>query len=389
MLSVKSDVHRKGNRFMVKKNGFRIFRDILLLLITLAVIYFLGGAMVKSVISLKQPFLSGHGQLEADPNSYLLKPGEAGIVYDGLDLNQYIEGQYSILCLGMDEEGLNTDIMMLAVFDLNAAKINILQIPRDCYVGAEYTNADTGKINSVYSEGTCSGSDGINKVATCVRELFGVPIDSYIAIKCTDVPPVVDAMGGVPINIPFDVIYEADKIIYKGEQVITGEQSEWFMRYRHDYLEGDLARIRAQRIFLAAAMQKVKDIGTLKILSIYPTLKKYIMSDLEINEIGMICDFAQTVPMENVTVRMVPGEDLEKGEVNNYYGYTIHEQETVDVLNEYFRPYQEKLFADDLNIFEVKNTVPYYDDDYSNFGDIINGDMPEVPFKEDANKLAE
>lgn len=374
---------------MVKKNKFKIFRDIFILLVTLALLFLVGSAMIKSVISAKQPFLSGNGQLDADPNSYLLKPSKPGAVYDGLDLHQYIEGQYTILCLGMDEDGLNTDIMMLAVFDLNAAKINILQIPRDCYVGPEYTNADTGKINSVYSEGVCSGSDSINKVVTCVRDLFGIPVDSYIGIKCTDVPPVVDAMGGVPINVPYDIIYEKDKIIYKGEQVLTGEQSEWFVRFRNDYLEGDLARIRAQRIFLAAAMQKVKDIGTLKVLSIYPKLKQYIMSDLETNEIGRICDFAQTVTMDNVTVRMVPGEDLDKGEINEYYGYTIHEQETVDMLNEYFRPYQENLYAEDLNITEIKNTANYYDDDSSNFGDIMNGNVPEVPFREDANKLPE
>ena len=372
---------------MVKKNKFRIFRDIVLLLVTLAVLWFLGSAMVKSVISAKQPFMSHNGELEEDSNTYLLKPTGPDAVYDGLDLRQYIEGQYTVLCLGMDEEGLNTDIMLLAVFDLNAAKINILQIPRDCYVGSEYTNADTGKINSVYSEGTCSGSNGINKVVTCVRELFGIPVDSYMAIKCTDVPPVVDALGGIPINVPYDFMYEADKIIYKGEQVLNGEQSEWFVRFRHDYLEGDIARIRAQRVFLAAAMQKVKNLGTLKFLTVYPTLRNYLMSDLDMSEIGKLCDFAQTVSMENVTVRMVPGEDLEPGDINEYYGYSIHEEETVNMLNEYFRPYQENLYAEDLNINEVKHTATYYDDDSSNFADIANGDVPDIPFREDANTL--
>jgi len=375
---------------MVKKNGFRIFRDILLLLITLAAVFFLGKAMIKSLVAETKPFISETtGVLEADPNTYLLKPSEPESVFDGLDLKQYIEGQYTVLCLGMDEEGLNTDIMLLAVFDLNNAKINLLQIPRDCYVGSDYTANPIGKINSVFSEGTCEGSDGINKVVTCVRDLFGIPVDSYIGIKCTDVPPVVDAMGGVPINVPYDIIYEADKIIYKGEQVLNGEQSEWFVRFRHDYLEGDIARIRAQRIFLAAGMQKVKNLGTLKVLSIYPTLKQYLMSDLDISEIGMLCEFAQTVPMENVTVRMVPGEDLVPGDINEYYGYSIHKEETAALLNEYFRPYQEDMTAEDLHITEVKHTADYYDDDSSNFGDIANGIVPEVPFREDANTLGE
>ncbi|MBQ5335872.1 MAG: LCP family protein [Oscillospiraceae bacterium] len=373
---------------MVRKSKFKIFRDILLLLITLAVLFFAGKGMIKSVVSDSQPFKSEEaGELDADSNTYMLKPMEPEQMFDGLDLYQYIEGQYTVLCLGMDEEGLNTDIMMLAQFDLNAAKINILQIPRDCYVGPDYTKAEHGKINSVYSDGVCEGSTPVAKVANCLKDLFGIPIDAYIGIKCTDVPPVVDAIGGIPINVPYDIIYEADKIIYKGEQVLDGQHSEWFVRFRHDYLEGDIARIRAQRIFLAAGMQKVKNLGTLKVLSIYPTLKQYLMSDLDISEIGILCDFAQTVPMENVTVRMVPGEDLSPGDINNYSGYSIHEQETVDMLNEYFRPYQEEMTAEQLNITEVKHTAAYYDNDSTNFADIENGDVPSVPFREDANKL--
>lgn len=374
---------------MVKKSKFRIFLSVLALLVTLVIIYFIGNKMVKSMIATEKPFIEEQGSLEPDSSSYILKPVEVNEepIYDGLDLDQYIEGQYTILALGMDEDGLNTDVMMLLVMDLNAAKISILQIPRDCYVGPEYTASELGKINSVYSQGTCSGSNGINKVVKCVRDLFGIPIDSYIAIKCTDIPPVVDAMGGIPINLPYDVIYEEDKILLQGEQTLTGEQAEWFVRFRHDYAEGDIARIKAQRVFLAAAMQAVKNLGTLKIVSIYPTLKDYIMSDLDVSDIGMICEFAQTVPMENVTVRMVPGEALVPGDINDNYGFTIHEQETVDILNEFFRPYQESVYAESLHIKEVKNTVDYYDDDVSNFGDIMSGNTPNIPFKEDANQL--
>ncbi|MDO5560092.1 MAG: LCP family protein [Oscillospiraceae bacterium] len=366
---------------MTKAKKIRIFRDGFILLFTIVFACVLIRTMVKPMLDSQQPFVLKQGALEEDTSNYLLKPSEVP-VYDGLELNQYIEGQYTVLALGMDEEGLNTDVMMLVVFDLAGGKMNILQIPRDSYVGYEYTNNATGKINSVYSEGTAGGT-GINKVVSCVRDMFGIPIDSYIAIKCTDVAPVVDKMGGIPINVPEDIIYEADKIIYAGQQTLTGEQSEWFVRFRHDYLEGDIGRVKAQRYFLAAAMQKVKDLGTLKILKIYPTLSEYLMSDLEIGEIGKLSDFAQTIDMSNVTVRMVPGESLEPGVINEYYGWSIHKQETVDVLNEYFRPYQAEMSADELDIVEVKNTTSYYDDDVSNFQQIVDGETPSVPRNED------
>src|SRR5574344_2008416 len=114
---------------MVKKKKIRIFTDILLLLVTLFFAYFLIHEMVNSVISTKQPFVAGEGELDVDMNNYTVK-AEPEAMFDGLDLNQYIEGQYTILALGMDEDGLNTDVMLLMVCDLNAAKISILQIPR-------------------------------------------------------------------------------------------------------------------------------------------------------------------------------------------------------------------------------------------------------------------
>ena len=43
--------------------------------------------------------------------------------------------------------------------------------------------------------------------------------------------------------------------------------------------------------------------------------------------------------------------------------------------------------ADQLNITEVKHTAAYYDNDSTNFADIENGDVPSVPFREEANKL--
>jgi len=278
------------------------------------------------------------------------------------------------LALGFDEEGQNTDVMMLVMFDITNKKINILQIPRDTYVGG----SETGKINSVYSYGD-QDLTPINRVVSAVRDLTQIPIDRYIAINCNDIPPVVDAMGGIPINIPETIVYEADKVIEAGEQTLTGEQSEWFVRFRHDYMEGDIGRVKAQRLFLAAAMSKLKDMGSVQFLSIFPTVQKYIMSDMSLGEIGSIADLAETISMEDVTVRMLPGESIEPSEYNGYYIWSAHKQELADMLNEYFRPYQKDVDAEDLDVIEIKNTEDYYDEVVDNFADIIEGNSDEIP----------
>lgn len=335
------------------------------------------GFVSKFFLKQWKPLSEGEGALDTDTNSYSLKSEDQTVNDDGLDLDQIIEGQFTVLALGFDEEGQNTDVMMLVMMDIKNKKINILQIPRDTYVG----DSTTGKINAVYAYGD-QDLTPINRVVSKVRDITQIPIDRYIAINCNDIPPVVDAMGGIPINVPEKIVYEADKIIEAGEQVLTGQQSEWFVRFRHDYSEGDIGRVKAQRIFLAAAMSKLKDMGSVKFLSIFPTIQKYVMSDMSLGEVGSIADFCQTVTMEDVTVRMIPGESVSPKQYNGYYIWSVHKDEFADMLNQYFRPYQQDVSADDLKIKEIRNTETYYDAVEDNFQDIIDGNTESIPRNE-------
>lgn len=347
-------------------------RVIIVLVLIIGILFI--GFVAKFFVKQWKPLSEGEGTLNKDTNDYSIKLQDQTMNDDGLDLDQIIEGQFTVLALGFDEEGQNTDVMMLVMFDIKNKKINILQIPRDTYVGG----STTGKINSVYAYGD-QDLTPINRVVSKVRDMTQIPIDRYIAINCKNIPPVVDAMGGIPINVPERIVYEADKIIEAGEQTLTGQQSEWFVRFRHDYSEGDIGRVKAQRIFLAAAMTKLKDMGSMKFLSIFPTIQKYVMSDMSMGEVGSIADFCQTVTMEDVTVRMIPGESLSPKQYNGYYIWSVHEDEFAEMLNQYFRPYQQDVDADDLDLKELRNTESYYDAVEDNFADIISGNTESIP----------
>ncbi|MGN1086666.1 MAG: LCP family protein, partial [Porcipelethomonas sp.] len=203
----------------------------------------------------RQPLVEKEGVLSKDTNSYELN-SEAAEVDDKRDFtnDQIIEGQFTVLCLGFDESRSNSDVMMLFHFDIVNDKINILQIPRDSFV-PDYTSSENGKINSVYTLGDESLIP-IQRTVDAVRDTFGIPIDRYITTGCDDIVDMVDLIGGIPIDLPEDVFYSYDKILYAGEQVLNGEQAELFVRARKGYIEGDIGRVKAQRIFLAAAMEK-------------------------------------------------------------------------------------------------------------------------------------
>ena len=206
-----------------------------------------------------KPLVDIEGELSSvsvsDINTDIVTPDFS----DGLDLPQIIEGQYTVLCLGFDEDGLNHDVNWIFQFDIAKAKLNIFQIPRDTFMGADgtYANVSTGKFNSVYSHNSSGGSP-IQSVVNAVQDNFGIPIDAYVTTNCYDIVNMVDLIGGIPITLDQQMMYEADKIIPAGYSVLTGEQAEWFVRYRRTFSdEGDIGRVKNQRKFLAAAMTKM------------------------------------------------------------------------------------------------------------------------------------
>ena len=304
---------------------------------------------------------------------------------DGLDLKQTIEGQFTILFLGFDSEengsGTLHDVNYLIQFNLLTASMNILQIPRDTYVPG-YTNSSTGKFNSIYTHGD-SGKTNIQRVVDCVQESFGVPVDAYVTTTCDNVATIVDIVGGVPIDMPYPVVFEADKTIPNGEHVLTGEESEWFLRFRYGYQDADIGRVQAQRIFMVAAMKKAISMNTVQIFSAVNKIynQELIATDLSIEDISRIADLAGTISMENVNVFMLPGE---AAWANGQSIWSVHKSATLEILNEHFRTQQIKLTDKKSAIVEYVTEENYkdtaYDNSSANFEDIDNGegDTPQL-----------
>ncbi|MFR4477723.1 MAG: LCP family protein, partial [Ruminococcus callidus] len=239
-----------------------------------------------------QPLVDKEGTLaKVDSNDAALnlKSNPDSDVNDGLDLEQTIEGQYTILFLGMDESGELSDVDWVLQFDLIAGSMNILQIPRDSYM-PDYASYSTTKFNSIYHSGQETGVTPIQRVVNAIQENFCIYVDAYVKLNCVDIANIVDSVGGIPITLPEQITYEADKILPAGEQTLNGQQSEWFVRFRHGYAEGDIGRVKAQRIFLAAAMEKMLNMSQTELMSAMQKIYKnqWIATDLSLEQISMV-----------------------------------------------------------------------------------------------------
>lgn len=162
----------------------------------------------------------------------------------------------NVMLLGVN--GGMTDTIMVASFDMKAKHVDLISLPRDTYYYREgYNGAAEKKLNAAYRKNPLNTANAISDL------LLGMPIHYYAVVDYGGVKKIVDAVGGVPMDIPFTMKYRDpyDKpplniYIEKGPQTLDGEHAVQFLRYRHGYKEGDLGRVKAQQEFMKSAFRQ-------------------------------------------------------------------------------------------------------------------------------------
>ncbi|MEU6538326.1 LCP family protein [Streptomyces sp. NPDC047000] len=174
-------------------------------------------------------------------------------------------------------EGKRTDSMMILHVGDNGD--TLVSLPRDSdveipsYVGSTSgkTYKGTGrhtKLNAAYAE------DGPTLLVRTVEFNTGLHIDHYVEIGFAGFAKIVDAVGGVTINIDKGFKDKYSGADFKaGEQTLNGEQALAFVRTRHAFATSDLQRTKNQQKFLSALAHEVATPGTvLNPFALYPTM---------------------------------------------------------------------------------------------------------------------
>ncbi|MFE2942470.1 LCP family protein [Streptomyces sp. NPDC059255] len=174
-------------------------------------------------------------------------------------------------------EGKRTDSMMILHDGSNGP--TLVSLPRDSnvtipsFVGSESGKQypSTGrqtKLNAAYAE------DGPELLVRTVEFNTGLRIDHYVEIGFAGFANIVDAIGGVELDIPKafkDKKSGAD--FPAGKQTLDGEQSLAFVRTRYAFAASDLDRTKNQQKFLAALASQTATPGTiLNPFKLYPTM---------------------------------------------------------------------------------------------------------------------
>lgn len=179
--------------------------------------------------------------------------------------------KYTFLVCGIDDAAENTDAIIIFNYDVTDNVGSFLQIPRDTYLRV---SDRVDKINSIYpSERSAGGSSesAMQTLTDTVTSTLGIRIDGYLCFTVDAIRRLVDSIGGVDIELPYDFSFaDADgnnrMELNAGTHHLNGADAVKFIRYRSGYALGDLGRVDAQKFFLSAFVRKLKNSLNLRLL---------------------------------------------------------------------------------------------------------------------------
>ncbi|WP_344978846.1 LCP family protein [Streptosporangium fragile] len=154
--------------------------------------------------------------------------------------------------------GRRTDTMMLLHIPDGDGRPTLVSLPRDSYVPID--GHGSGKLNAAYS----LGDNGPKLLARTVEKVTGVRIDHYMEIGFAGFVGIVDAIGGVEIDVKQAIKDPKAGInLKKGRQVLDGGTALGYVRTRATGAVPDFERTQRQRQFFSAVVKKAASPGVL------------------------------------------------------------------------------------------------------------------------------
>ena len=259
--------------------------------------------------------------------SKLNKDDVEKIVRDGESCN--------ILVMGVDvgtpgaknaNDPKRTDTLILAHYNAVDKKISLVSIPRDTLIRINNKNQ---KINNAHA------LNGVTGAVNAVEKLLDIRVDYYGKIDYEGFRKVIDAIGGVDMDITRRMDYDDSSQnlsihFKKGTTVhLDGKKAEEFFRWRKNsdgtgLADGDLGRIENQHMFISKIMEKLKSPSiVIKIPSILSAIQDSAETNMEAKDILKYGYIFATIDKEKFTMDTVKGVDKKI----NGQAYLVYDEE--------------------------------------------------------------
>lgn len=216
---------------------------------------------------------------------------------------------FTVLIMGVDttndgfQAGFNGDALILVTFNPTTMNATILSVPRDTYMPLSCLNNRKNKI-------TNAGWRGQDCIINSLENYFGITIDYHVKINFNGVVGLVNALGGVEVDVPYAFCEQNSArkwgkntvFVKSGKQTLNGEQALAFARHRKvtaymrnycgsSYIQNagywnDFTRGQNQQVIINAMIKKFKDIDNFQTIEkILDTISKNIETDIATKDI--------------------------------------------------------------------------------------------------------
>jgi len=234
---------------------------------------------------------------------------------------------------GYKNTGMRSDTIILCQFNYETGEIAMLSIPRDTRTNIRGRKKPE-KINHAYSYG------GPKLLVHAVKDLLDLDLEYYVTVDYQAVKEIVDAIGGVEIEVPRRMRYKdlAAKPpliidLQPGLQTLDGEKALQFLRFR-SYPEGDLARVEAQQYFIREFIkQSLSPRNITKIPRIIKTYFEYVDTNIPITAALKAIPTINNISLDNMKVARLQGETPT---INGQSYFIPYEEQTTQLVKEMF-----------------------------------------------------
>lgn len=231
-----------------------------------------------------------------------------GILDDGYSYGTVKGPGQNILLLGSDTRsgseaalvsGSRADTIMLMHIPADGKGVYLVSIMRDTWVNIP--GYGPAKINAALNYG------GISLQVATVENLVGVKIDHVAEMEFEGFKSLVNSVGGVDVQVPFDFDINAWSF-RRGTQHMDGGAALAFVRARYQFADGDYQRVRNQRAFLRGLYSTMKAKGALNNVASFQSavesVSGYMRVDQGLNAMQIAQIAAPVLTSGDTTMRM-------------------------------------------------------------------------------------
>lgn len=242
--------------------------------------------------------------------------------------NPFKSSKLNILVIGYDST-INgpprADTIILVSINLRSKEVGVLSIPRDTRVNIP--GHGLNRVNASHAFG------GVELTDKTLESFLNIPIDYYIETDFSGFAKIIDALGGVEVNIkePLHYIDRAGGLyidLPAGYQLLNGEKALQYVRYREP-VYGDIGRVERQQKFIKAVIKKVLNPSILmKLPGLIKELKAAVDTNIPLQDISPFIHLLKNMDLDSITTATLPGEP----KYIRGASYWIADEEKVEIL---------------------------------------------------------